>query len=583
MVRRVFACALPSGTMSGEEALTYAHGAVRLQQQGRLVEAVDSYRRAVSLDPNSADLACNFGAALAAIKDWPAACEAYQQALRLRPDFPEVACNLGNALKELGQIDEAIQSYEHALELRPTFAEAYFNLGNTYYSIGDGPKAVEAFQKALERRPDFAKAANNLGNTFRLMGQLEQAQAAYLAASRLKANYPAALCNLAVIAYSQGKPTEAMQALEELLAAYPSDLDVHINMGAVLIELSRLDDALSHYGRAIELSPDYAEPRFQRSIIYLLRGNLGRGFADYEWRQHLRGKTWVNYRQPRWEGTSLVGRTILLPAEQGAGDVLQFIRYVPLVKQFGGTIVVGCYPNLARLLSTVPGVDRVLETGDKLPQFEVYAALGSLPNILGTTLSTIPAEVPYLFAEPGLVDRWKQRVNGGDGLRVGLAWQGNPLHARDQSRSMPLSSCLPLASIPGVQLYSLQKGFGSEQLEGLDPAVSIIDWGNLFEDYADAAAALCNLDLIISVDTSVAHLAGALGRPTWILLSHAPDWRWLLARDTSPWYPTARLFRQHELGKWDNVIERVGRALKETASIQSQEKADQRADGAGHE
>lgn len=560
--------------MSQHEAMEYARGASRLQEQGRLAEAVEAYRHAVSLMPDSAELACNLGVSLAATRQWSDACDAYRLALRLRPDFPEVACNLGNALKELGRIDEAIQSYGHAAELRPGFAAAYFNLGNTYYSTGEHERAVEAFEKALAIRPNYAKAANNLGNALRALGRLEAARMAYTAATRSKPDYSAAQGNLALIAFREGKPQEALRALEEVLAAHPNEADVHVNMGAVLTELECYDQALAHFGRAAELAPDFADPRFQRGVIHLLLGNLGRGFADYEWRQHLRGKSWVTYRQPRWEGASLAGRTILLHAEQGAGDVLQFILYAPLVKRYGGTNIIGCYPSLLRLLSRAPGVDRIVKTGDPLPEFDVQAALGSLPDIFGTMLSTIPAEVPYLFAEPELKEVWKREVAVEGKFRVGLAWQGNPEHARDQLRSMSLQLLLPLTNVPGVQYYSLQKGFGSEQLAGLEAPVAISDWGNRFEDYADAAAAISNLDLIICVDTSMAHLAGALGLPTWILLSKVPDWRWLLEGDHSPWYPTARLFRQTEPGRWDRVVTRVREALIDAVAA-----AQQRASG----
>jgi tetratricopeptide (TPR) repeat protein len=552
----------------GVEAQDAASRAAALQRQGHLDEAAAAYRQALALQPDSAEVACNLGVSLAGLKRWAEACDAYRLALRLRADFPEVACNLGNALKEMGQIAEAIAAYRQAMELRPDFAEAHFNLGNTYHDQGEHREAIEAFRQALAIRPRYAKAANNLGNVFKAMGQLDDARREYELALQIRPDYAAAQDNLAMLLHQQGRHVEALHTLQRR-AANSSDAEVHQNMGVVLTELARYPEALAQFGRAIELAPDFAAAHTHRAIIHLLLGNLGRGFAEYEWRWKQKNNQPAQYRQPRWQGASLVGRTILLHAEQGSGDVMQFARYAALVKEYGGTTVLGCHPALARLLSTAPGIDRVVSIGEALPAFDVQVPVGSLPDVLGTTLPTIPSEVPYLFADPQLSGAWKREMALDGSFRVGIAWQGNPQNPRDHLRSMPLSALLPLGHVPGVRLYSLQHGFGSEQLAPLAGTAAIVDVGSRCTDYADTAAAMSNLDLVITVDSSLAHLAGALGLPTWVMISKVPDWRWMLDRADSPWYPTMRLFRQREAGDKEDVVQRVRLALIEIVALKS--------------
>jgi hypothetical protein len=401
-------------------------------------------------------------------------------------------------------------------------------------------------------------------------GRLDEAAEAYRRAFELSPTSADVACNYGAALAAVRRWDEACTAYRESLRLKPNVAGVHHNLGSALKALGRFDEALAQLGRAVELEPDYAAAQTLRALIYLLRGDLGRGFYEYEWRWKKKNAALPDYPAPRWEGSSLEGRTLLLQPEQGTGDMLHFVRYAPLLRRFGGRVVLGCSEPLRRLLASLPGVDEFATAGVAAPHFDVYAPLASLPNILGTTLETIPADVPYLFADPSLAERWKSSITDGSQsdkpVKVGIAWQGSLKHPRDNERSVPLELFRPLVEVPGVRLFSLQKGPGSEQLAAADWAGNVIELGSRCEDYADTAAAIENLDLVITVDTSVAHLAGAMGKPTWVVLPLVPDWRWMLARDDSPWYPTMQLFRQREDGNWGKVFERVHSALSERTS-----------------
>jgi hypothetical protein len=326
---------------------------------------------------------------------------------------------------------------------------------------------------------------------------------------------------------------------------------------------------MASYEQALRIEPDYVPARWNRALASLLLGNFEQGWVEYEWRWKRKQQPQRSFRQALWDGRELSGRTILLHAEQGLGDTLQFIRYAPLVKERGGRVIVECQPSLLELLGSCRGIDVLEAQGSALPEFDVQAPLLSLPRILGTSLATIPANVPYVVADAELVGRCRQELEAVPGFRIGIAWQGSTMHKRDRQRSLPLGRFEPLARLPGVRLLSLQVGAGADQLRDLGDRFPIADLGGRFDPWSlrDAAAVISVLDLVISVDSAMAHLAGALGVPIWLLLPFASDWRWLLEREDSPWYPTMRLFRQSEPGDWDGVFDRVTNALaKQLAS-----------------
>ena len=292
-------------------------------------------------------------------------------------------------------------------------------------------------------------------------------------------------------------------------------------------------------------------------------GRFEQGWAGYEWRWKCKEfGSLPPFQPPLWDGSFLDGRTILVHAEQGLGDTLQFIRYVPSLHQRGGRVILMCQPPLVRLLTRSPGIERLLAHGDPVPEFDVHTPLLSLPRLLGTTLESVPADVPYLEAEPQLVEAWRHRLGSYPGFKVGIVWQGNPKFRLDRLRSIPLAQFAPLARVPGVHQFSLQKGPGAEQLAAVTDRFPVTDLGRRLDDFMDTAAVLKNLDLVISVDTAIAHLAGALGIPVWVALPFAPDWRWLMGREDSPWYPTMRLFRQTRPGQWEDVFHHIAEALQ---------------------
>jgi hypothetical protein len=327
----------------------------------------------------------------------------------------------------------------------------------------------------------------------------------------------------------------------------------------------RLDEAVAWFTLALERTPELGSVHMNYALACLQRGDFARGWTEYEWRFHCREHPILAQGMPPWDGSPLHGRSILLWAEQGLGDSIQFIRYAPAVARRGGRVIVSCPRLLVRILATCPGVAQAIPEGAPQTDFDCHAPLMSLPRIFGTTVDTIPAEVPYLEADLALATLWRDELARFGGFRIGIAWQGNPDHKKDRHRSFRLARFQPLASVPGVRLFSLQKGPGTEQLDELAGRFPVTDLGGRLDDFTDTAALVQNLDLVITPDTSLAHLAGALGVPVWVMIPFASDWRWLLGREDTPWYPSMRLFRQRRWGDWDEVFSRMARELSAIA------------------
>jgi tetratricopeptide (TPR) repeat protein len=560
--------------------------------------AIEYIRQALLLQPNLAEAHCHLGMALVVQGNLSGGVASYQQALRLKPDFAEAHYNLANALRRLGRLPEAVASYQQALRSEPDFAAAYNNLGRVLVDQGKFAEAAASCEQALRLQPNLAEAHNNLANALRQQGNLAEAVAGYQEALRLKPDYADAHNNLGLALAAQEKLTEAVASYQQALRLQPGLVEAHNNLASAFLQQGSFSEAVAScqqalrlqpdlaeaahnnlanalrqqgnlaeaivgYQEALRLKPDYAEAHFNLGWAWLLGSNFEQGWPEYEWRWKLQNITRPLFPQPLWDGSSLLDQTILLFAEQGLGDTLQFIRYARLVKERGATVLVHCHPPLLRLLATCAGIDRLVPAGAELPPFDVQAPLLSLPGIFHCTLATIPATVPYLFAAAERRAQWLQQLSGVKGFKVGIVWQGDPKHKGDRRRSLPLRAFEALAHLPGVQLLSLQKGPGREQLAELADRLGIIDLGDRLEDFADTAAVLMNLDLVITVDTAVAHLAGALAMPVWVLLPVDPDWRWLLGREDSPWYPSMRLFRQSAWGDWSSVFERLTEALRQ--------------------
>jgi Tfp pilus assembly protein PilF len=451
------------------------------------------------------------------------------QVVRDDPWSPEAWFFLGVVSQRRENLALAADHYLRALRLAPDLAEAHSNLGVILQSQRRPGEAEACFREAIRLAPDYAEAHNNLGNSLQDQGRFEEAVAAYRLALHFQPGYVEALKHLGNALRAMGKLTEALQCYDE----------------------------------GLRLAPDHVLLHQARAMVSIQMGDLVRGFAECEWRLQGRDLPIHSLTQPVWDGSPLFGRTILICAEQGLGDTLQFIRYATLAARCGGRVVVACSPQLSRILENCPGVAAVVCEGSPLPEFDCYAPVMSLARILGTTLGTIPAQVPYLFPEPALEAAWRAELEGIAEFRIGVVWQGNPLHSKDHERSFPLAHLEPVARVPGVHLFSLQKNFGLDQLDEVARSFPLTDLGCRLVDFVETAAVMNNLDLVISADSSPAHLAGALGVPVWLALPSVCDWRWMSDRDDSPWYPTMRLFRQRRFGDWPEVFRRMATELEQ--------------------
>jgi tetratricopeptide (TPR) repeat protein len=528
-----------------------------LRARGRLAEAIDCYERALALAPTSVDTLYNLGNTYQDLGQPERAAAYFERALRLNPEAIELHNNLGTALQDLGRLDEAIGCYRKALALRPDLVESLDNLGGALQAQGKLDEAQACYERALALRPDRVESLIGLGVVLRAQGRLEEAVARYRRALELSPDHPEAHNNLGVALVDLRQPEEATPQYERALTLQPNRAETHSNLGIALQRQGRYAEAFASYGRALALKPDYAEAHFNRANALLLTGELNEGWQEYEWRFAV-ARYDRKFDQPLWSGEPLAGARILIHAEQGFGDTLQFVRYVPAVAEHGGKIVLEVPAPLVRLARTVAGVSQVVAGGDPLPAFDCHCPLLSLPRVFKTNLATIPSAVPYVRVPAEASAAWAERIPTAPGLKVGVVWAGTTIGAID------LRLLQPLWEVDGVSWFSLQVGDRSGDISSLG-GVKIADLSPWLLDFAETAAAVCHLDLVISVDTSVAHLAGALGRPTWLLLRDPPEWRWLLEREDSPWYPTARLFRQRKGGDWPCVVREVAAALAQMA------------------
>lgn len=552
--------------IKSDDASTYnSLGICQAMRQNREAAAA-SFQRAIELKPDFAHAHSNLGNVYKELGRQPQAVECYQRAVRLKPDFAEALNNLGNLLRELKNLDAAAAYCREAVRLKPDFADAQNNLGAVLVEQGQHDEAEVCFRSAIAARPYFTQAHNNLGNLLRESKRIDEAVYNLREAVRLQPDFAEAHAGLAMALLDRGSFEEAIASCRRAIELRPGRSESHLTLGFILSEQGDREAALAAYQQAIELNPDNAEAHKNRSLVWLLQGKLAEGWAEYEWRWKCPELPERPFKQPLWDGLPLEGRTILLHAEQGLGDTIQFIRYAPLVRDRGGKVVVVGQRPLVGLLASCPGIERIVAQGDVLPAFDVHAPLASLPRIFGTMLENVPTNIPYLAADALLVERWRQELAPQRGFKIGIAWQGSANYRWDAKRSIRLEQFEPLARLPGVQLYSLQKGFGSEQIGQVASRFAIVDLGGRLDQttgpFLDTAAVMKNLDLVISSDTSIPHLAGALGVPVWLATPFVPDWRWLLDRDDSPWYPSMRLFRQPNRGDWESVFRRMAAELQ---------------------
>jgi tetratricopeptide (TPR) repeat protein len=537
-------------------------------QAGDLRRAEDIYRRILRTDPRNGKVWFVLGNLCDTDHRLEEAAAYMRQALELVPREAMGWFHLGNVLLKLEKYAEAEAAYRRCIEIQPSHVEALVNLGFAYGELERLDEARACYQRAMQFRPDYAEIHHNLGNLYRDEGKLDDALACYRRALELRPDYAKAHVNLGVALVARGDVDAAVRSLRRGVELEPDFAEAQNSLGTAFSVQGNLERAIAQYERAIALKADYPDAHWNRSLAWLLQGDFARGWADYEWRWRCKHTTPLpSFTQPRWDGSPLHGRTVLLYGEQGLGDTLQFIRYAPLVAARGGRVIVQCQDCLLPLLSRCATIDQFLGWSASPPVFDVWAPLLSLPHLLGTTLETVPAAVPYLFPDPNLVAHWRRELAPVRGFRVGIAWQGSPRHAWDRHRSVPLALFESLAEIEGVRLVSLQQNHGTDQVQALVGRFPLVALGELVDktagSFMDTAAVATQLDLVVSIDSAIGHLAGGLGVPTWLALHYTPDYRWLLHREDSPWYPTVRLFRQTAPGDWRAVFARIAEALRE--------------------
>lgn len=586
--------------------------AIALHQQGQLEQAQKLYRQILAAQPQHLDALYLSGVLAGQCGDNSLALEQLKAACAINPAVSAIHTALGNLQRDQGRFDAAVACYQTALQLDVHNADAYYNLGIAQQEFHQFEHAVDAYQHAVAYHPEHAEAWNNLGVVLKELGRLEEALACYTTVLELNPQHTFALFNLGVlagdaerfeeavdfyqytlavepghvatlfnlgIAYrSLGRLPEAIPCFEQAIALQPNHVHALQNLGATHFELGQLEAAEKYYQRALHIEPNQPEVRYNLALSALAQGDYVTGWPAFEWRwqgAETARRERRNFTQPQWNGEDLAGKTILLHAEQGLGDTLQFIRYVPLVTQKGARVVVECQKPLVRLLQSMPAIiaakAQVCAAGETLPHFDWHCPLMSLPHAFATQLDSVPAHMPYLTADAALVEHWRQRLASLSALKplkIGLVWAGNPrqyslrLNLIDQRRSLHLQQLAPLAACTNISWFSLQIGAAAQEINQPPAGLHLHDLTQEITDFADTAALVTNLDLIISVDTSVAHLAGALNKPVWLLSRFDACWRWLRERENSPWYPSMRIFRQPSPGAWTLVLDQVVAELK---------------------
>jgi tetratricopeptide (TPR) repeat protein len=516
--------------MAQASILELLEAGVQHHRAGRRNDAEICYRRILAAEPNN-DSALNLlGVIAQETGHSDAAVHLITRAIAINPNIAGYHNNLGNALRDLKHLTEANKCYRQAIRIDPSFALAHYNLGNTLIETEDFTaldESIAASREAIRLKPDYVEAMNNLGVALRKKGRIE----------------------------------ESMDLCRRALELKPDFAEAHNSTGNLYKQRHEMAHAIKAYRRAIELKPDFGLARYNLAIALLLLGDFENGWPEHEWRLKNEPNPRI-FPRPRWTGEDLHGKTILLWGEQGIGDNFQFVRYAPLVAQRGANVIVQVRSDIVRLLQSNPALGQIITAGDDIRPYDFHCPLMSLPLIFRTSLADVPANVPYFFPEPALIESWKQKLAPADGrLRVGLVWAGNPDFKDDRTRSLHLRQLAPFADARNVKFYSLQKGAAEHQAAQPPAGLELIDLGPELKDFADSAAVISLMDLIVTTDTSMPHLAGALAKPVWLMLQFAPDFRWLLERQDSPWYPTMRLFRQPSLGDWSSVIRNVVEAL----------------------
>jgi tetratricopeptide (TPR) repeat protein len=540
----------------------YTNLGVILRQQGKVDAALASYQYALSIDPKHSGALYNCANILRDGRRYEEAVDLYLRAFKINPEQVAILNNLGLSLQALGRQEEAIGYYHQAQKLQPDQAYLFDNIGNSYLELKNFPHAMASYRQALDIDPNFSPALAHMGITFSKDNKPDDAIKWLRRALAVDPRQTDALNAMGNALRMLGQDQEAISCFRSALEINPDFPEAISNLGVSFNDLGDLEQALAAARRAVQISPKNPIYHWTYALVLLRAGQFKEGWNEYEWRwgRHDFTTPIRDFGKPRWEGGSLDGKTILIHAEQGTGDTLQFIRYAPLVAQAGASVVVECQPEVAALVANIEGVSTVVRQGDKFPEFDTQIPMLSLPRIFGTEMETIPS-FSYLNAPKKPV----VKIKPGKKFAVGLVWAGSPTHRNDKQRSIPLEALAPLLDVPGCQFYSLQVGDRQKDIKSLNVAKKIADLSGKLNDFSATASVVDQLDVVISVDTAVAHLAGGMGNLTWTLLPFESEWRWLMGRDDSPWYPSMRLFRQATSGDWGSVVEAVGAALRKAA------------------
>jgi tetratricopeptide (TPR) repeat protein len=548
-----------------------------LHQQGKNGEAVAQVMEAIAESPFEPLYRASLGDIFLANEEYDRATDCYRRVLAMEPGSVDALEGLGRASKARGEIAAALEWFRKAVEADPTRAQTYFLLGKAFMDSGQTDAAHTCYQAGLRLEPESAEGLGYLGELFAVQRRLDEAVACFRAALAHEPELVPVLNNLGNALKDQGHVQEALDCYRDALRLAPEHPDIHRNRAIALASVHRFEEAIQEFDATTALRPDDAEAHTKKALLLLTLGRFEKGWSEYQWRFKVNDPAQPvdtrEFAQPLWDGTDLHGKRILVRAEQGAGDMFQFSRYLVPLKNRGCTVIFECPSRLSRLLGGLEGADIVVP---KLPvpavPFDVHVPLLSLPGFLGPPMEFLPLPVPYLHAPVEVAGQAKRLVDTA-GLKVGICWQGNPQYKGDRERSVALSEFLPLIGLPGVRVFSLQKGYGREQLGALPDGTTVTDLGSIIDCGPDAfletAAVIEHLDLIITTDTALPHLAGAMGRPVWLLVSRIPEWRWLLDRDDSPWYPTMRIFRQDVAGDWAGAFAKVTEALKHVLAGES--------------
>ncbi len=559
---------------TSDEQTAFAR-AVALHQQGCVAEAQGIYRELLERFPRQPELLHLLGVASYQTGRHEAGERLIGEAIRLRPGYAEAYSNRCNALQALGRYEEALASSREAIRLRPDCAAAYLNQGNALQALGRYEEALRSYAEVLRLNGSSAEAYSNRANVLHTLQRYDEALQNYAEAIRLHPGYADAYANRGNMLLDMGRFEEALANCETAIRLKPDYVEAHMNRGVVLQALRRDVQALSSYDEAIRLRPDYAEAHWGRSLLQLQSGKYRDGWRGYEWRWKLKtcSRSGLGFSQPMWSGQEpLSGKTILLHAEQGLGDTIQFCRYVPMVAALGARVMLMVQPELVALLGSLGGVAEIITPEQALPEFDYHCPLLSLPLAFGTTLESIPSPGAYLKADPARIERFRRLLGLRHRPRVGLVWSSgyHPIHpewfAAYSRRNIGIEHISKL-DMRGIGFVSLQKGEPAEsefrrRYRALWPQGNMVALTEQLHDFADTAGLVANLDLVIAVDTSVVHLAAALGRPVWLLSRFDGCWRWLVDREDSPWYESVRIYRQERPGDWATVLRRVSEELR---------------------